>query len=217
MNKFKSIIYFLIKGEFKFILNGISKRINSEIIAIGFKRDLNNNFQAPKSKIKIKTRLSQKSDDPYFINDNHNYGLVQKNIKNCYVATNANDLPFFRVWLMESSENKKIQSFFTGNYPNLNKNEILAEGAFTIPSYRGNQILPAAISEILEKGNIIGVSYILAFIDVNNIPSLRSYKRAGFYPYILRREKWFFFIKRVSFMDIPKDILEKYYSDTASV
>lgn len=148
--------------------------------------------------------------------DLRNYGLVEKNIKNSYVATNERDLPCFRIWLMESSENEKIKDFFTGNSPTLNENEALLEGAFTIPSYRGNRIMPAAMAEISEKGKDIGVRYILIFPYLKNIPSLKSCRRSGFHPYILRREKWFLCKKRIVFEDIPKDILEKYYSDTSS-
>ena len=211
--KIKSIIYFISKGEWHFILNGIRKRINSEVICMGFKRNLKYDFQIMKAKIDIKTRLFKKSDDIYFKKDNHNYGLVQEDIKDCYVATDVNEMPCFRIWIMNSTENDKIKRFFTGNFPILNKNEALVEAAFTIPKYRGNRILPAVITDILENNNIIA-NYLLAFIDIKNVASLKSYKRSGFYPYTLRREKWFLFTKRVYFTDIPKEILEKYLSDT---
>lgn len=214
--KIKSVLYFLKKGKLKFILNGIRKRIYSEIICLGVKRDLNNNFQSPDSKIKIKTRLFKKSDGIYFAHDNHNYGLIEEDIKNCYVATTINDIPCFRIWIMESSQNSKIQSFFPGNFPSLNKNELLVEAAFTLPEYRGNRILSTAINKIIENNNN-RARYLLAFIDIKNVNSLKGYKHSGFDPYLLRVEKWFFFSKRVYFSDIPKEIQEKYLSDTSGI
>ena len=47
MSKLKSIITLLSKGELTFILKGISKRISSEVLAFGLKRDLSEEFKNP--------------------------------------------------------------------------------------------------------------------------------------------------------------------------
>ena len=215
MIRVKPVFSLLIKGELKILLNGISKRFNSEVIALGFKNDLNEKTEIPKAQIELKIRLSKKSDTTHFVDDNYNLGLVEENIKNLYVATTQDDLPCFRLWLMDSSQNEKIKRFFTGNFPTLNSNEALIESAFTLPAYRGKRIMPEVTTRLLKKETSIGIQYAICFININNTPSLRAYKRCGFKPYTLRQEKWFLFKKRVSFVDIPNDMLEKYHSLTS--
>ena len=214
MKKIKSIIILLKKGELKFLLKGISKRINSEVNAFGFKRDLNENFKNPSALIELKIRLSNNIDNKYFKDENSNLGLEEENIKNCYVAVNNEDIPCYRQWLMGYKQNEKIKSFFKGSFPILEKNEALLEAAFTLPSFRGKRIMPDAMARIAERGNDIGARYVITFVDVNNIPSLKGCKRSGFHPYILRKETWFLFKRKISFMVIPECLLEKYNTST---
>ena len=193
----KRIILLLTKGDLKFIIHAINKRLKSEVVCFGLKRDLNDDFKSPEALIDLNIRLSKDSDHTYFSEDNTNFGLVEKNIKSCYVATNKLDEPFFRIWLMGFSENEKIQNFFDGNFPKLKENEALLESAFTIARFRGKGIMPKAMSIISEKAINIGARYILIFVNIENIPSLKGCYRSGFQPYILRREKWFLFKKNV--------------------
>ena len=198
------------RGQLRFIYRGIIKRLNSEITALGLKRDLHTNFENPDTLIELKVRLYKTSDSNHFTDENHNLGIVKENIQNCYVATNDEDTPCFRVWLMGNSQNQKIKSFFKGNFPILKKDEALLESVFTLPKFRGKHIMPAAISMIAKKGTEINARYIMAFVDVKNIKSLKGFKHSGFYPYLLRKEKWFFFMKKVDFIDAPEELITKY-------
>lgn len=214
MKKFKSIIALLRKGELKFILKGISKRLYSKVYAFGLKRDLSVDFENPNALINLRIRLFSTTDNNYFHEENANLGLVDENIEHCYVAVNDNDIPCYRQWLMGASQNDKIKTFFKGNFPTLKKNEAILEAAFTLPSFRGKRIMPAAMARIAEKGKEIGVRYVITFVGINNIPSLKGCKRSGFHPYILRKESWFLFKRKISFTEIPEYLIGKYKTST---
>lgn len=213
MTNIKSIIALLKKGELKFILKGIGKRFHSEVLAFGLKRDLTVDFENPNALIELKIRPFNTSDNDYFRDENSNLGLVDAHIENCYVAVNTDNEPCYRQWLIGASQNEKIKGFFKGSFPVLKKNEALLEAAFTLPTFRGKRIMPAAMARISEKGVDIGARYIITFVDVNNIPSLKGCKRSGFNPYVLRTEKWFLFKRRIIFTDISEKLLAKYNKD----
>lgn len=197
------------KGEFKFLWSGITRRIYSQNLAYGLKRDLNVEIPTPPTLLKLEFRHYQESDAPYFELDNINHGLVEKQIDHCYVAT-KDDNPVYRVWLMGSSQNEKIKEFWGSSFPPLKSNEALCENSFTIPKYRGFGIMPYAMAKIAEKGKDLGADTTIIYTDVDHIISLRAGDYAGYHPFILRRTKWFLFNKSVSFEEIPEHLLEKY-------
>ncbi len=198
------------KGEIKFLIDGISKRIISKNESFGLKRDLNLAFQNPDALIDITIRPFRPEDQKYFTKDLQNDGLIKKNIPNCYVATNTDDIPCFREWFIGPNQNMKIKEFWEKSIPILKEGEALLESAFTVPAFRGNNIMPAAVSRIVEKGNDLGIKSVITFVAIDNIPSLKGCKRSGFYPYILRTEKWFMFKKTMTFENIPQELMDSY-------
>ena len=131
-------------------------------------------------------------------------------IQTCYVATTKEGNPCFRCWLIDYSQNKNINSIWKNTYPHLNEDELLLENAVTIPKFRGMGIHPNAMFQVAKKGKIFGAKFALSFVSISNISSLKSFHYAGFQPYSLRREKWLFFRKSVTFEEIPNEIIEYY-------
>lgn len=66
------------KGEVKFLINGIAKRLLSKNIAFGLKRDLNLVFQNPDALIDISIRPFRNTDKDHFTADLQNDGLIEK-------------------------------------------------------------------------------------------------------------------------------------------
>ena len=198
------------KGEIKFVIKGIVKRISSKNEAFALRRDLNLVFKNPDSLIDISVRPFRAEDKAHFTMDLQNDGLIEKNIEHCYVAINKEDIPCYRQWLMGPDQNMKIQEFWGKTFPTLNEDEALLESAFTIPAFRGKRVMPAAMARIAEKGNELGVRWVITFVGIDNVPSLKGCHRSGFYPYILRKEKWFMFNKTVTFENIPKELMDNY-------
>ncbi|WP_296314869.1 GNAT family N-acetyltransferase [Winogradskyella sp. UBA3174] len=204
------------KGELKFLINGILKRIISKNESFGLKRDLNVVFQNPDALIDITIRPFRDGDQDYFTMDLQNDGLVEKKIPTCFVATNTEDIPCYRQWLLGPKQNNKIQEFWGKAFPVLNKDEALIESVFAIPTFRGNRIMPAAMARIAEKGKDLGIRWVIVFVGTDNIPSLKGCQRSGFYPYVLRTDKWFMFKKTIAFTDISKELMDTYSNNILS-
>lgn len=198
------------KGELKFMIKGISKRILSKTEAFGLNRDLTIEFETPNAQLDILIRPLKAEDIPHFTADLQNDGLIEKDIPTCYVATNFEGTPLYRQWLMDATQNKSIKEFWGQSFPTLKKDEALAESVFTIPAYRGKGIMPAAVDLISRKAMDSGVRYVMLFVELDNIPSLKGCHRSGFSPFVLRTEKWFLFKRNITFEDVPKDLMDLY-------
>ena len=209
-------IFNLIKnGELKFVINGVSKRIFSKTEAFGLKRDLTIDFKTPKAQIDLLIRPFQPKDKAYFKADLQNGGLVEKNIPICYVATTSEDIPCHRHWLMDYKQNENIKAFWGESFPVLNADEALIESIFTIPKYRSKGIMPAVLDKMAKKSKNLGLRYLILFVEIDNIPSLKGSHRSGFEPYVLRTEKWFLFKREISFKDLSSEVLDSYLKNVA--
>ena len=204
------------KGELKFMLAGISKRIISKNESFGLKRDLTIPYQNPDALIDISIRLFRAEDKDHFTKDLQNEGLIEKEIPNCYVAASKDDTPCFREWFISWKQNSGIKEFWGESIPVLKEGEALLESAFTVPNFRGHNIMPAAISKIVENGTDVGIKWVITFVAIDNIPSLKGCHRSGFSPYILRTEKWFLFKKTMTFLEIPKELMDTYSKNIRS-
>src|SRR5690606_2418290 len=102
INVTKSLIH---QGDFDFFWQLFKKKIYSNEMAFGFKLDLEQGLKKRRALIPISTRLSQKGDEIYFL-DNKTTGLIEK-LNTCYVAINKEGIPCFRGWLIDSSQNGK--------------------------------------------------------------------------------------------------------------
>ena len=205
----------LSQGNFSFIFQGIRKRIYSRNIAFGLKRDLSIPFNNPDALIPITVRPMIEGDNPYFNTDNYNHGIIEARLKTCYVATDNEGTPCYRQWLMGQDQNVKIRDFWKGSFPVLRSDEALLENAFTVPDFRGKRIMPAAMARIAEKGGDIGAQYIITFVETDNIPSLKGCKRSGFYPYVLRIQKWFLFKRKTRFVPVTSKYKD-YFTEVTS-
>lgn len=198
------------QGELKFLWSGISKRLYSENLSYGLKRDLNVEIPTPPSLLKLSFRLYREEDAPYFELDNNNHGIIDKQIKHCFVAT-KDDEPVYRVWLMPASENAKIKEFWGDSFPPLKANETLVENSFTVPKYRGFGIMPYAMKLIAEKSADFGADTAIIYTAIDHLVSLRAGDYAGYHPFNLRKEKWFLFNRTTTFQDdIPEELMAHY-------
>ena len=73
--------------------------------------------------------------------------------------------------------------------------------------------MPAAITKILDIENLPGRRWVITFVGVDNVPSLKGIHRSGFLPYLLRIEKWFLFRRTIIFKDIPTEFMNTYHKN----
>jgi hypothetical protein len=71
-------------------------------------------------------------------------------------------------WLIGADQADEIEAVFHDQVPRLASDEVLLEGAFTPPAFRGRGVMA-------------------------NVPSLKGCNRAGFAPYVIRRNHWHLF------------------------
>jgi hypothetical protein len=212
--KLKIFSHYIKLGEFGKLFKNVKRRLYSVENSFGLKRDLNIPFENPDAKIELSVRLFQDQDVPYF-NKEYIGGVNLRTIPNCYVAVSKDDEPFYRQWLIGSNYNNELQTLYAGSMPVLNGDEALLEAAYTTPTSRGMRIMPAAMSRIAEKAKDIGDRYVITFVLIDNIPSLKGCKRSGFHPYIIRIEKWFLFKRKVMYTDVTDPLMTKYLNYVA--
>lgn len=213
-------------GQYSVLLSEIMRQLHSETLSFGLRRDLQINFPAPKAKIDISIRqlenedlaslLDASSQDPAeqrVVSDQQ--GIVKAGIPGCYVAVTSDGKPCYMQWLISSEYNKLLEDHFQGIFPPLKKSEALLEGAYTPPAFRGLGIMPVAMARIAEQAAVLPARWVITFVGIDNIPSLKGCRRAGFEPFVFRKDRWFLFWRTVSFQAIPNSQLEHYHKNTA--
>lgn len=129
---------------------------------------------------------------------------MKEQIPNCYVAVTKDDTTIYRQWLFTHQSQDKILEYFGPIFPEIKQDEAIIEGVFTHPNYRGLRIMPVAMTKIIQQPHYTNLSRVIAFVDENNTASLKGFCRIGFIPYVIRKEVWFLFRRKVSFIDITK-------------
>ena len=129
--------------------------------------------------------------------------LLQSKIPTCYVAVTPDGRPCYMQWLIGPSENDQVKKFFVDRFPSLVPDVALLEFALTLEAYRGQGIMPCAMAQIAKQAADLGARWVITFVMDDNIPSLKGCKRAGFVPYLTRRERWQLFHRRITFTPLP--------------
>jgi RimJ/RimL family protein N-acetyltransferase len=203
LRKTKVILELLASFRLNEIYKRSSRFIYGDWLSYGLRRDISQPFNGPGAKIPIVVR-ELKDEDIAKLFDFNQPGLsksdhyelkvrekfLPKNIGTCYVAITEEGEPCYFQWLMGADDNSGIQEAFDRRFPLLKPDEALLENAFTPPRFRGLGIMPCAMAKIAEKAKEMNVRWVLTFVAHDNIPSLKGCHRAGFTPYLIRRDRW---------------------------
>jgi GNAT superfamily N-acetyltransferase len=189
----------------------VAYRMYSDSTSVGMRRDLTIPFTGPSAKIPITVRALAAGDDlsaldpaPGLDPDERLWRLAQLRLLRsrlgiCYVAVAPEGKPCYMQWVMPSSENARLRAFFGNLYPRLGPAEALLEGAYTPDAYRGKGIMGAAMTQVAERAADAGARWVITFVDEQNQGSVKGCLRAGFAPYLRRRERFRLFYRRVTF------------------
>ncbi len=131
--------------------------------------------------------------------------IFQAGIETCYVGVDPGGKPCHLQWLIGPEENGRLHSFSKGGFLPLQEDEMLLEGGFTPETFRGQGLMALAMARIPEVGGTGAMRWVLGFIRAANISSLKSAKRAGYRPHIIRRETWRFFRRRIEYQVVPPE------------
>ncbi|MCK8480718.1 GNAT family N-acetyltransferase [Psychroserpens algicola] len=203
------MIILIKNGNLKPIFNGLLTRFYSSTNFIGVELHTEN-LKNCDAKLNISIRPFKNSDINALNEELRHRRLVDENIPNCYVAQiNTNDT-VYRQWVFKHHQNERIAIYFGPIFPKLKKDEAIIEGVFTHTDYRGLRIMPKAVYEILNQAHYSHLKRVIAFVDEQNIASLKGFYRVGFEPYIIRKEQWLFFKRKVSFIPLHSEVEKSY-------
>jgi GNAT superfamily N-acetyltransferase len=178
------------------------RQLHQTWVSYGLRRDLSQEHAPPEAGIPLTIRELQERDIPELLDAAsrlqgrkeqleaaHRLAHLAEHIPTCYVAVDANtQRPCFMQWLMLADQNERIKRFFRGRFPLLRPDEALLENAYTPLEYRGKGIMSAAMSRIAEMARGYGCRYVITFVSKDNTASLKGCAKAGFHPFLVRRD-----------------------------
>lgn len=91
--------------------------------------------------------------------------------------------PCFLQWLIGPDQNDKIARL--EGLPPLEPHQLMAEGAYVPPAYRGQKLGVAAVVRAFVHAGDLGAREIVTFVGEANVPSVKGAARIGFKPYML--------------------------------
>lgn len=193
------------EGGFAAIIRGLRNQVVRKSESLGLCRDLSRPHKAPQAKIPITVRRGEPRDLESLVpNADSAARSEQRELRirashaaadfgRLYVAGERDSGRIcFVQWVMDHHDNGAIKSFFQGRFPALGPEEILFENAYTASSHRGLGVMPEAMAAIAEREREGGFRRCLTFVACHNTASIKGCERAGFSPYVLRRDIAFF-------------------------
>ncbi|MDD5531728.1 MAG: hypothetical protein PHC52_02930, partial [Syntrophales bacterium] len=205
---------FLQQGYARLVIDEVRRRFHSEDTYIGLRRDLAAPCQTGPARISVWIRPARPHDIAQIHVRNRGmtadalkdhlrrHYLVQTGIPTCYVALTNNGIPCYLQWLIGPDENGKVQKYFKGGFPPLGPDEMLLEGAFTAPAYRGLGITAYSMAKVAEKAQEFGARRVITYINHGDLSTLNSCKEAGFIPFTIRTAKWRRFTRTLNFIPL---------------
>lgn len=224
LDKVKIIKTMLFRGHYRLFLNEVRRRLYLDEFSYGLRRDLTIPFNNSEANISLSVRQLNERDITKLLNIDESgitskefkerairLSMLKANIQTCYVAVTSENNPCNMLWLIESSENEKVQEYFKGGFPVLSQDEILIEGVFTHEAYRNQGIMNYSVTQIAKRGVSLGARWAISFVRHSNIPSLKGFKRANFTPYIIRRDRWRLFRRQSTFISLSDEYIKTKY------
>ena len=198
------------RGHLKSILREVGCRILSTDLTYVVRRDIVAGPKCSDAKIPVTFRKAEEEDllklidvnRPNMVASEIMYGirllqLLRTGIKTCYVGQTEDGTPCHIRWLIGPDENDNLQAFYKGGYRVLASDEMFVIGAYTPECFRNKGIMGYAMSKTPELFALNGTRWTMAHIHESNIPSLKASRRAGYYPFMLRKETWIAFRRKV--------------------
>jgi GNAT superfamily N-acetyltransferase len=190
-------------GHGRRVARALATRISSRDIAFGLRRDLTLPLSPPAPKLQVLVRPLDPHDALPFLDADasgiegvvafdrvRQRRLLDDGIGTCWVAIGPGGEVCYMQWLISSSSNDRIQERWPKLFPVLGADEALLEGAYTPEQHRGQGLMAYAMAVIAEHAAELGARWVVTFVGTDNVPSLKGCRRAGFTPYVERRERW---------------------------
>ena len=215
LERLRDVVRLAREGHLREALGLAWGRLHSDYLSYGLRRDLRRPHPPPRAAVELNVRPLAPTDSLSFLDPapgaTAEVELIRQNqlrllaaaIPTCWIATDAHGRPCYMQWLITSADNARIKAQWAGVMPQLRPDEALLEGAYTPESHRGLGIMAHAMARIAEQAEALGASSVITFVAADNVASLKGCRKAGFHPYVERRVKWRFGVRRVEFTPLP--------------
>jgi GNAT superfamily N-acetyltransferase len=215
MTNLKKLGWLLRARSFRVLARLVERWSWSEVTALGLERRLDDPIQARQPRIPITVRPIEAGEEVAFtrvpgatpedtlvrVNARH---LLESGLETCYVAVAADGEPCYMQYLVLPEANNRLEDVFGGLIPPLDGEDALMEFAFTVERYRSAGIMPFVVRELGLQASRAGAKRLVTYIPEWNPHVLRFFRRIGFEPFVVRRERYRLLRRRISFEDLPE-------------
>lgn len=197
--------------ELRVLAQTMRERMHSDHEATGLCRELNKPLPEGSTLADLPVRPLESRDVPSILGSDATLSVAEKadresrrrlleaGIGTPFVAVTEQDEACYVQWLFGPRDNADLRQHYADTFPTLDSDTALLEGAFTPSTFRGRGIMSAGMARIAERAADLGARHVITFVGVNNIGSLKGCAKAGFSPYITRRQHWRLLRQRTTF------------------
>ncbi|GJD94473.1 GNAT family N-acetyltransferase [Methylobacterium iners] len=190
-------------------------------VSVGLRRDVHAPVAVPSARIPLSLRSFEPEDLAWlFPDDDTGSGaderadiawrlrMVERGalFSHCFVAIDeTSGRPCHVQWITEAGYDAAIRR--GGALPVLGPDQAMLENAYTPPQYRGMGVMTAVTAMMAKRAADVGARTVIAFVDEDNVSSLKGACRAGFRPYMIRvrRQYAFGLVRTARFDPLPAD------------
>ena len=197
------------------IIEELKRAWNSQEVDHGFSYDLNKSFEIPHPRINLRLRELKPTDlETLFDFQKQKYSSGEfKNALQCllfanskiptgYVGVTDKDIPCVMTWLILSTENERLQEYFSGGLPPLDPDEALCEFVYTHPNFRGLGLMGWITKNLWKIAKEKGANRVTVLVHGTNTVSQKMTPKLGFIPVCKKTTHRRFFKKQITFEEI---------------
>jgi hypothetical protein len=187
-------------------------------VSVGLRRDVLEPIMVPTAQVPVSVRPFVLEDLPWLFPAEDAGGADERAdvrwrlrmaeqgalTTHCFVAVDeTSNRPCHMQWLTEAGYNAAIRR--SGALPVLRSDQVMLENAYTPPRYRGMGVMAAVTALMVERGADFGARSVVAFVDEDNVASLKGACRFGFTPYTIRvrRQYAYGLLRTARFYPVP--------------
>ncbi len=190
----------LASGDVRPIVDDIARLSWSRTMDFGMERDLTESHEAPPARVPIEvTELDDTLAEQLFNEDGldpaSSFEMMSRRrfwndgIPGAHVAI-SDGVPCYVQWAISGEHSDLIKAYWGEGLPDLRPDELLLEAAWARPEARGKRIMSEAMDRITLAGSGPEHRRAITFVRIDNEPSIRGCRGAGYEVYIEREETW---------------------------
>jgi len=192
--KLRIIASIVREGDPYELIKHIANHIYSSEQCYVLRRDLSQPLTPrPTAKIPITVRRLEPRDMPQIIAERPTgllLGVIRSRLRQCYVALTKDGEVCYLQWIIPPEERARLRRIRFRDMYAFDDDTVMLEFAYTFKRFRGLGIMGAALADIAEENR--KARWAVTYVDRENVASLRGCRSAGFFPYMLRLDKWRF-------------------------